>query len=38
MGRFGKVTEVATALGWLASDETQFMTGQTLALDGGTSL
>jgi len=38
MGRFGKATEVATALGWLASDETQFMTGQTLALDGGTSL
>ena len=38
MGRFGKATEVATAIGWLASDETQFMTGQTLALDGGTSL
>jgi len=38
MGRFGKATEVATALGWLASDEKQFMTGQTLALDGGTSL
>lgn len=38
MGRFGKTTEVATAIGWLASDETQFMTGQTFALDGGTSL
>ena len=38
MGRFGKAIEVATAIGWLASDETQFMTGQTLALDGGTSL
>jgi len=29
---------VATAIGWLASDQTQFMTGQTLSLDGGTSL
>jgi NAD(P)-dependent dehydrogenase (short-subunit alcohol dehydrogenase family) len=38
MGRFGKSTEVATAIGWLASDQTQFMTGQTLSLDGGTSL
>lgn len=38
MGRFGKATEVATAIGWLASDQTQFMTGQTLSLDGGTSL
>lgn len=38
MGRFGKATEVATAIGWLASDQTQFMTGQMLSLDGGTSL
>jgi NAD(P)-dependent dehydrogenase (short-subunit alcohol dehydrogenase family) len=38
MGRFGKATEVATAIAWLASDQTQFMTGQTLSLDGGTSL
>jgi len=38
MGRFGKATEVAAAIGWLASDETQFITGQTLSLDGGTSL
>ena len=36
MGRFGKATEVATAIGWLASDQTQFMTGQMLSLDGGT--
>jgi NAD(P)-dependent dehydrogenase (short-subunit alcohol dehydrogenase family) len=38
MGRFGKATEVATAIGWLASEQTQFMTGHTLSLDGGTSL
>lgn len=38
MKRFGKAAEVANAVLWLASDETQFITGQTITLDGGTSL
>jgi NAD(P)-dependent dehydrogenase (short-subunit alcohol dehydrogenase family) len=38
MKRFGKADEIANAVLWLASDETQFITGQTITLDGGTSL
>jgi NAD(P)-dependent dehydrogenase (short-subunit alcohol dehydrogenase family) len=38
MRRFGKATEIAEAVVWLASDSTAFMTGQTITLDGGTSL
>ena len=38
MKRYGKASEIAEAVVWLASDSTQFMTGQTLTLDGGTSL
>jgi len=38
MKRYGKADEIATAVLWLASDETQFITGQTITLDGGTSL
>lgn len=38
MRRFGKVEEIAEAVVWLASDETKFITGQTITLDGGTSL
>lgn len=38
MKRFGKATEIAEAVLWLASDKTQFITGQTITLDGGTSL
>lgn len=37
MKRFGKVTEVAAAAAWLVSDESAYMTGQTLILDGGLS-
>jgi len=38
MKRYGKPTEIANAIVWLASDNTQFITGQTITLDGGTSL
>ncbi len=38
MNRFGEPEEVAEAILWLASDQTQFITGQTITLDGGTSL
>lgn len=35
MKRFGKVEEVAGAVAWLVSDDSTYMTGQTLILDGG---
>lgn len=38
MKRFGLATEIAEAVAWLASDNTKFITGQTITLDGGTSL
>lgn len=38
MKRFGKAEEIADAVAWLASDNTKFITGQTITLDGGTSL
>ena len=38
MKRYGKAIEIAEAIVWLASDSTTFMTGQTIVLDGGTSL
>ncbi len=38
MKRYGNATEIAEAIVWLASDSTQFITGQTITLDGGTSL
>jgi NAD(P)-dependent dehydrogenase (short-subunit alcohol dehydrogenase family) len=38
MKRFGQVEEIAQAVVWLASEETKFITGQTITLDGGTSL
>ena len=38
MKRYGKAEEIAEAAVWLASDNTKFMTGQTITLDGGTSL
>ncbi|SFN24513.1 3-oxoacyl-[acyl-carrier protein] reductase [Izhakiella capsodis] len=37
MKRFGNVDEVASAVAWLVSDESSYMTGQTLILDGGLS-
>jgi NAD(P)-dependent dehydrogenase (short-subunit alcohol dehydrogenase family) len=38
MGRFGEATEIAEAICWLASENSKFITGQTITLDGGTSL
>lgn len=38
MKRFGEANEIAEGICWLASDNSKFMTGQTLTLDGGTSL
>ena len=34
-GRYGRSDEVASLIGWLASDEGAYMTGQNLRLDGG---
>ena len=38
MKRYGDASEIADAIVWLASDQTKFITGQTITLDGGTSL
>ena len=38
MGRFGEADEIAEAICWLASDNSKFITGQTITLDGGNSL
>jgi len=38
MGRFGQASEIADAICWLASENSKFVTGQTITLDGGTSL
>ncbi len=38
MRRFGEANEIAEGICWLASDNSKFVTGQTLTLDGGTSL
>lgn len=35
LGQFGKETDVAGAVAYLASDDGRFVTGQTLVLDGG---
>ena len=38
MRRVGEANEIAQAIIWLASDQTTFITGQTITLDGGLSL
>jgi NAD(P)-dependent dehydrogenase (short-subunit alcohol dehydrogenase family) len=35
LGRFGRPAEIAEAVVWMCSDRASFMTGQSLALDGG---
>ncbi len=35
MKRLGDAAEVARTIAWMASDESSFMTGQSIALDGG---
>jgi 3-oxoacyl-[acyl-carrier protein] reductase len=37
MKRFGESSEIASAILFLASDESSFMTGQSIILDGGLS-
>lgn len=34
-GRFGKVTEIAHAVAWLASDDTSYISGAVIPIDGG---
>ena len=34
-GRFGQPRDIARAAVWLASDDAEFITGQTLTVDGG---
>lgn len=38
MGRLGRVEEMAAAAVWMASDESGFLTGQVIAVDGGQTL
>ena len=38
MGRFGEAAEIAETIVWLASENTTYITGQTITVDGGTSL
>ena len=38
LGRFGEVEDVAAAVAFLLGDESSYMTGQTLVLDGGQTL
>ena len=38
MGRFGEAREVATVIRFLLSDDSSFITGQTINVDGGTSM
>jgi len=38
MGRFAQTSEIAEVILWLASDRTEFITGQSITIDGGISL
>ena len=38
LGRVGETNEVAALIGFLASSEAGFITGQTIAIDGGRSI
>jgi NAD(P)-dependent dehydrogenase (short-subunit alcohol dehydrogenase family) len=38
LGRFGSIEDIVNAVYWLASDQSAFVTGQNLLIDGGASL
>jgi NAD(P)-dependent dehydrogenase (short-subunit alcohol dehydrogenase family) len=38
MGRLGTTEEIASIVLWLASDDSQFTTGQNFIVDGGMSI
>ena len=38
MARFGKPEEIAAAIGFFLSEEAAFVSGQTLFVDGGSSI
>jgi NAD(P)-dependent dehydrogenase (short-subunit alcohol dehydrogenase family) len=38
MGRFAEADEIAEAVIWLSSNQSKFITGQTITIDGGLSL
>jgi NAD(P)-dependent dehydrogenase (short-subunit alcohol dehydrogenase family) len=38
LGRWGKVSDVARAVAWVASDQAQYVVGTTLFVDGGMTL
>ncbi|HIF92723.1 MAG TPA: SDR family oxidoreductase [Myxococcales bacterium] len=38
LGRFGSIDDIVNAIYWLASDQSSFVTGQDLLIDGGASL
>ncbi len=38
LGRLGRPEEIASAVGYLASDDASYITGQTIVVDGGMSL
>jgi len=38
LGRNGKPEEIASLVGWLATNDAGYMTGQTLVIDGGNSI
>lgn len=37
-GRLGRADEIGRAIAWMLSDETEYMTGSTVTIDGGISL
>lgn len=38
LGRFGQPEDIANAVSWLASEESSYITGQTIVIDGGQTL